>query len=40
METFLQDHFYGRAYIAGPGEMSIPFPVDEAPVLYRPAWSL
>jgi len=30
---FLNDLFYGRAYIAGPGEMSIPFLVDEKPTV-------
>jgi len=34
---FLNDLFYGRSHIAGPGEMSIPFQVMKNPPLYRSA---
>src|SRR5262245_60492289 len=35
---FLNDLFYGRSYIAGPREMSIPFLLEKNPLLYRSAW--
>src|SRR5215470_9032516 len=34
---FLNDLFYGRSYIAAPAELSIPFLLDENPLLYRSA---
>ena len=36
---FLNDLFYGRSYIAGPGEMSIPFLLDEKPAVVAGGWT-